>query len=67
LASVAFSLANFATHVAGMRLLDARIPDGHPVKKYYMLSAYVNMNAWIWSAVFHTRGAFLSRSCIARA
>lgn len=56
-ASVAFSLLNLLFHVRGYAQLQRRIPDGHPMKKYYMLFSLVSMNAWIWSSVFHTRGA----------
>ncbi|KAI8999119.1 Per1-domain-containing protein [Trametes punicea] len=54
-ASVLFSLFNLMAHAAGARKLQSRVPDGHPIKKYYLLFAFVSMNAWIWSAVFHTR------------
>ncbi|OBZ75061.1 Protein PER1 [Grifola frondosa] len=55
-ASVAFSLLNLLAHARGARDLQARIPDGHPMKKYYLAFAFVSINAWIWSSVFHTRG-----------
>ncbi|KAI0823910.1 Per1-like protein [Trametes gibbosa] len=54
-ASVLFSALNFAAHVAGVRKLRARVPEGHPMKKYYLLFAFISMNAWVWSSVFHTR------------
>ncbi|KAI0699662.1 Per1-like protein [Cytidiella melzeri] len=54
-ASVAFSLLNLAFHVRGYGHIRKRIPDKHPMKRYYELNAFVNMNAWIWSSVFHTR------------
>lgn len=58
-ASVVFSLLNFWVHASGARRLRKSVPDGHPMKKYYIRWAFLSMNAWIWSAVFHTRGAFI--------
>jgi hypothetical protein len=55
-ASVLFSVLNGYAHWRGAQEMRRRIPDGHPLKGYYLTSAYVSMNAWIWSAVFHTRG-----------
>lgn len=55
-ASVAFSLLNLACHARGARRMQKLIPDGHPLKPYYMRFAFISMNAWIWSSVFHTRG-----------
>ncbi|OJT13031.1 Protein PER1 -like protein [Trametes pubescens] len=54
-ASVLFSVLNFAAHATGVRKLRAKVPDGHPMKRYYLLFAFVSMNAWVWSSVFHTR------------
>ncbi|KAH9948137.1 Per1-like protein [Amylocystis lapponica] len=54
-ASVAFSLLNLLAHARGLRRLRARVPDTHPMKNYYVCSALVSMNAWVWSSVFHTR------------
>ena len=58
-ASVLFSILNFAAHAFGARKLRDRVPEGHPMKSYYLLFAFVSMNAWIWSSVFHTRGRLL--------
>jgi hypothetical protein len=58
-ASVAFSLLNLYAHRAGALEMRKRIPEAHPLKYYYLMSAYVSMNAWVWSAVFHTRGEFI--------
>ena len=58
-ASVLFSIFNFAAHAFGARKLRDRVPEGHPMKSYYLLFAFVSMNAWIWSSVFHTRGRLL--------
>ena len=55
-ASVAFSLLNFWAHWQGLKRVRREIPDGHPMKPYYILWAFTGLNAWVWSAVFHTRG-----------
>jgi len=54
-ASVAFSLLNLMAHVRGARHIRQRVPDNHPMKAYYIRFALFSINAWIWSAVFHTR------------
>ncbi|KAI6011073.1 Per1-like protein [Pisolithus marmoratus] len=54
-ASVAFSLWNMWYHLHGARQISRRIPATHPMRSYYLTWAYVSINAWIWSAVFHTR------------
>jgi len=53
-ASVLFSLLNLYMHTKGLKRLQ-RVPDSHPMKSYYQLWSVVNINAWIWSSVFHTR------------
>ena len=58
-ASVLFSLMNLYAHMKGLESVKTRITDGHPMKGYYRLWALVNINAWIWSSVFHTRGGCL--------
>lgn len=55
-ASVLFSLMNLLLHVWGRAEVQRDVPDGHPMKKYYIRWSYVSSNAWIWSAVLHTRG-----------
>ncbi|KAH7928150.1 Per1-like protein [Leucogyrophana mollusca] len=54
-ASVAFSLLNMWFHLQGARLIRQKLPSSHPMKSYYLTWALVSINAWIWSAVFHTR------------
>lgn len=63
-ASVAFSLLNLFIHIRGGLLVRRRMAPGHPMKPYFTLFPVINVNAWIWSAVFHTRGRHttLSRS-----
>ena len=58
-ASVLFSILNLVAHYRGMRKIQVRVPDTHPMKKYYLGFALASMNAWIWSSVFHTRGPLL--------
>lgn len=55
-ASVAFSLWNMYYHIQGWRQLRSKIPSDHPMRSYYLTCAIVSVNAWLWSAVFHTRG-----------
>ncbi|PCH38635.1 Per1-like protein [Wolfiporia cocos MD-104 SS10] len=54
-ASVFFSLLNLLCHTRGARRVRRTVPDSHPMKGYYLRFAYVSVNAWVWSAVFHTR------------
>lgn len=55
-ASVAFSLWNMWSHLQGARQVRRKIPTSHPFRGYYLTWAYVSVNAWMWSTVFHTRG-----------
>lgn len=55
-ASVMFSLWNLWSHLQGARRIRRQIPSAHPMRSYYLTCAYISINAWIWSAVFHTRG-----------
>ena len=59
-ASVLFSLLNLYGHVDGLRKLQRIKSYSHPMRPYYLLWSWVNINAWIWSAVFHTRGSLVS-------
>ncbi|KAH9057074.1 Per1-like protein [Lactarius deliciosus] len=54
-AAVAFSLANLLMHVLGADWLRHGVHPTHPMRPYYLTWAYLSVNAWIWSAVFHTR------------
>ncbi|KAJ6546817.1 Per1-like protein [Mycena capillaripes] len=54
-ASVAFSLLNFWAHVRGLARVRREVADSHPMKAYYIIWSFTGLNAWIWSAVFHTR------------
>jgi post-GPI attachment to proteins factor 3 len=59
-ASVAFSLLNLWAHLQGAQKVLKRIPHGHPMKNIYFTWSFVSCIAWIWSAVFHTRGELAS-------
>jgi len=69
-AAVAFSVANLLVHVLGVDWLRRGIHPSHPMRPFYITWAYVSVNGWIWSAVFHTRGACVSplrvSSCLFR-
>ncbi|KAJ2936080.1 hypothetical protein H1R20_g1015, partial [Candolleomyces eurysporus] len=54
-ASVVFSVFNLWAHWKGFKTVKRRLPNDHPMKKLYLVWAVLSMNAWIWSAVFHTR------------
>lgn len=54
-ASVVFSIANLLMHVLGMDWLRRGVHPTHPMKPFYLIWAYLSINAWVWSAVFHTR------------
>lgn len=64
--SVIFSILNFIPHYQGLKSLMAL--DSHPkvnqgsvpMIRFYKMFAFVGMNAWIWSAVFHTRDFLLT-------
>jgi hypothetical protein len=58
-ASVAFSVANLLLHVLGADWLRRGVHPAHPMRPFYLTWAYLSVNAWVWSAVFHTRGALL--------
>lgn len=55
-ASVAFSLLNLWAHARGGMKIQKRLPATHPMKSYYLVWSLASINAWTWSAVFHTRG-----------
>jgi post-GPI attachment to proteins factor 3 len=63
-ASVIFSLANLLLHIWGLGQIRSEIPEDHPMKKFYIVWAYISCNAWVWSSVFHTRGKFHSLGCM---
>jgi len=54
-ASVLFSLFNLAAHAQGFRAVRRHVARGHPMRPFMLLWGAIAVNAWIWSAVFHTR------------
>jgi len=59
-ASMFFSILNLWAHVRGGRRLQKRIQEGHPMRPYYLGFTLINVNVWIWSTIFHTRGIMLT-------
>lgn len=56
-ASVLFSLGNLWVHIRGFKALRRRVPRTHPLRSMLLMWSVLSMNMWVWSAVFHTRGA----------
>ncbi|KAJ3039720.1 hypothetical protein HDV00_011952 [Rhizophlyctis rosea] len=54
-ASVLFSILNGYAHYIGYRRLRLRIPNWYPLRPFMLINALLGINAWVWSAVFHTR------------
>ncbi|TFY82236.1 hypothetical protein EWM64_g1785 [Hericium alpestre] len=54
-ASVVFSLLNLLFHVWGRSEVQNTMSNDHPMKQYYLRWSLISINAWTWSAVFHTR------------
>jgi hypothetical protein len=52
---VAASLANLWAHGRGFARLRATLAPAHPLRALWTGYALLNANAWLWSAVFHTR------------
>lgn len=57
-ASVLFSLLNMVAHIRGGKKLQQKISKEHPMRPYYVTFTWFNINLWVWSSVFHTRGMF---------
>ncbi|GAA5905637.1 hypothetical protein JCM6882_008734 [Rhodosporidiobolus microsporus] len=58
--SVVFSLLNLWAHYAGLKALlelarSGRMGEGRALARTYTLYALGGINAWVWSAIFHTR------------
>ncbi|CAG8498892.1 20321_t:CDS:1 [Gigaspora rosea] len=53
-ASVLFSIFNGYIHYRYLPYL-YQIQDFYYMKKFYIVSAYVAMNSWFWSAIYHSR------------
>lgn len=61
-ASVLFSLLNLLAHWHGRNRVKREVRS-HPMKSYYLRWSLLSMNAWVWSAVFHTRGELNANAC----
>ena len=57
-ASALFSLLNFSAHLKGGLELRRGMSQRHPMKNFYLGFTLANLNLWVWSAVFHTRGEY---------
>ncbi|KAF6766999.1 Per1-like protein [Kalmanozyma brasiliensis GHG001] len=53
--SVLFSLMNMKVHWNALFMMRKQLPDAFPLKLVYIVHTLISMNAWLWSAVFHTR------------
>ncbi|SJX65467.1 related to PER1 protein, involved in manganese homeostasis [Sporisorium reilianum f. sp. reilianum] len=53
--SVLFSLLNWKVHWNALFMMRKQLPDAFPLKLVYIVHTLISMNAWLWSAVFHTR------------
>ena len=53
---MALSLANLGAHVVGYKHFRAALPHGlHQLRALWTGYAALSANAWVWSAVFHSR------------
>lgn len=59
--SVLFSLGNLWVHWKGLKMLEKRVPDSNALKPWLKAAAWIQMNTWLWSSVFHTRGESFGR------
>uniref|UniRef100_A0A182M7J0 Post-GPI attachment to proteins factor 3 n=1 Tax=Anopheles culicifacies TaxID=139723 RepID=A0A182M7J0_9DIPT len=54
-ASVLFSIANFIAHYKMLQRFKHEVRPDSPMYLTWRTFSYVCLNAWIWSAIFHTR------------
>ncbi|XP_068716395.1 post-GPI attachment to proteins factor 3-like isoform X1 [Montipora foliosa] len=55
-ASVLFSIFNAAGHILGWRMLRSRVPStNYDMYLVWKIGVVIDVNAWLWSMVFHTR------------
>jgi hypothetical protein len=54
-ASVVFSVLNGIMHLRYYKKIQQQVNDAYFLKKFYLVTAFTGMNAWLWSSVFHTR------------
>lgn len=53
--SVLFSLLNLRVHYKALFMMRKQLPDAFPLKLVYIVHTLISINAWFWSAIFHTR------------
>lgn len=53
--SVLFSLMNLRVHYKALFMMRKQLPDAFPLKLVYIVHTLISINAWFWSAIFHTR------------
>ncbi|KAK0547140.1 hypothetical protein OC845_004244 [Tilletia horrida] len=53
--SVLFSILNLREHLNAFYKLRREVPDAYPLKLLYIVHSLISVNAWFWSAVFHSR------------
>jgi len=54
-ASAVFSVLNLLSHVAMLMYFRARVPSAAPLFLVWHFYSLSNVNAWLWSTVFHVR------------
>lgn len=54
-ASAAFSIFNFYAHYAMLKRFRKEVPNDSPLYWLWHCFCFVNLNAWTWSTIFHTR------------
>lgn len=54
-ASVVFSLGNGWIHYQAIRKIRRRVSDSNPLKPWLYALASIQLNTWLWSAIFHMR------------
>jgi hypothetical protein len=58
---VLMSLGNLYVVYEGWKEVRRRVRKGNGLRRWLEVMAVVQMNTWIWSAVFHSRGESASR------
>lgn len=54
--SVLMSLGNLWINWRGVRTLRRRVRRENKLRKWLELAGWAQINTWIWSSVFHSRG-----------
>jgi hypothetical protein len=54
--SVLMSIGNLWAHWVGFQEARRRVGRNNKLRKWLFALSFIQMNTWIWSAVFHTRG-----------